>query len=223
MEKYLLVVAGGFGSRFSSEIPKQFTDLNGIPVLMHTINAFLFLDNLHIVLILPSQFIEVWEKLCTQHDFDVVHQIVEGGPKRFHSVKSGLKLVPDDYLVAIHDGVRPLVSKNTILQCFDMATRKGNGIPSMPIQESVRSSDGILNKPIDRKNIFIIQTPQVFHSTLIKKAYRQNYDESFLDDATVLESYGEQIYLTEGNKENIKITDNLDLKMVECVNDRMRQ
>ena len=222
MEKYLLIVAGGFGSRFSSELPKQFADLNGIPVLMKTINAFLFLDNLHIVLILPSQYIKVWEKLCTQHDFDVIHQIVEGGPKRFHSVKSGLKLIPDDHLVAIHDGVRPMVSKNTILQCFDMATRKGNGIPSMPIQESVRSSDGILNKPIDRKNIFIIQTPQVFHSTLIKKAYRQNYDESFLDDATVLESYGEQIYLTKGNKENIKITDSLDLKMVECFNDGRR-
>lgn len=178
---------------------------------MHTFQAFSFLDDVKFVLVLPENEISNWKNLCQKHQFSIPHQIVEGGPKRFHSVKSGLKNIPDDVLVAIHDGVRPLVSQDTITNAFELAERKGNAVPSIPILSSIREVYGSINKHINRDNFRLIQTPQVFQSSQIKKAYQQVYRTEFKDDATVLESTGQQIYLCEGNPENIKITNPLDL------------
>ena len=215
MQKFVLIVAGGSGSRMETQLQKQFIELNGLPILMHTFQAFSFLKDLEFVLVLPKHAISYWKNSCLQHHFDIPHQVIEGGPKRFHSVKSGLQKIPDNVLVAIHDGVRPFVAQELISRCFELAQRKGNAVPAIPVDGSIREISGSLNKPIDRNKIRIIQTPQVFLSTKIKKAYNQTYREEFTDDATVLESIGQQIYLTEGSPENIKITNPVDLLIAE--------
>jgi 2-C-methyl-D-erythritol 4-phosphate cytidylyltransferase len=217
MQKFVLIVAGGTGLRMESAIHKQFVELNGMPLLMHTAKAFSYLSDAEFVLVLPKMEIKIWAQLCIKHQFNIPHQLVEGGPKRFHSVKNGLQKIPDDVLVAIHDGVRPLVARETINRCFDLAKRKGNAVASIPIDASVREVDGSLNKPVNRSNLRMIQTPQVFLSTQIKKAYNQAYREEFTDDATVLESIGRQIHLTEGDSENIKITRPVDLLIAEKI------
>ncbi len=214
MKKYVLIVSGGDGKRLQSDHPKQFLEINGLPLLMHTFYAFSFLEA-EFILMLQEKAVEDWRNLCRKHDFNIPHQIEIGGPKRFHSVKSGLKSIPDNVLLAIHDGVRPLVSRSTITQAFEMAAMKGNAVPAMPVSESIRESDGSLNKAVDRSKLKAIQTPQVFKSAIIKKAYNQPYDVCFTDDATVLESDGYQIHLTEGNPENIKITHSIDLAIAK--------
>ena len=217
MEYFILIVAAGKGQRFGGT-PKQFVELLGMPLLMHTFRAFGFLSGkADFVLVLPEDYVEHWKALCRQHGFDMPHRLITGGPERFHSVTRGLSMVPDDVLVAIHDGVRPLVSEETVRRCFDVALRKGNAIPAVPFRETVRETDGVLNRPADRERLRIIQTPQVFHSTLIKKAYRRHYSEKFTDDALVLESAGHPVYLAEGNPENIKITTPADLIVAEAL------
>jgi len=194
------------------EMPKQLIDINGLPLLMWTFKSFEFLKNqAHFVLVLNTEIIGLWKSLCQSHQFEIHHEIIEGGPKRFHSVKNGLKLIPDNALVAIHDAVRPLVPRGIINEGFTVAMRKGNAIPAIPIQDSIRKTDGSVNQPVDRNKYRIIQTPQIFHAAKIKKAYFQSYDERFTDDASVFESTGEQIQLIEGDKLNIKITTPEDL------------
>jgi 2-C-methyl-D-erythritol 4-phosphate cytidylyltransferase len=215
MKKYVLIVAGGVSSRFGSETPKQFAELKGKPVLMHTFDRFSFLNDVSFVLVLPKLLIPDWQELCKKHHFTVEHQHAEAGPKRFHSVKSGLKLVPENSIVAIHDGVRPLVSEKTIQRCFDLAEKKNSAIPLIRITESIRQVDGLFSRAVNRDEFRVVQTPQVFNSTLIKKAYRQNYHDKFTDDAVVFERDGNQVFLTEGNRENIKITEFADLEIAE--------
>ena len=216
MDKYVLIMAGGDGKRIDAGLPKQFIELNSFPLLMHTINAFGFFEP-EIIVVLAEKDMSRWHELCEKFDFRVDHTIQPAGPKRFHSVKSGLKKVPDKVLVAIHDGVRPLVSKETILRTFEMAELKGNAVPAIPVNESIREIDAFHSKPVDRSKLRRIQTPQVFHSNLIKKAYNQSYDESFTDDATVLETTGEAIHLVEGNPENIKVTGPTDLLVAKAL------
>ena len=195
-----------------TEQPKQFLEIGGLPLLMHTFRAFSFLgDTIEFILVLPADSINYWKQLCKMHNFTIPHQIAEGGPKRFHSVKRGLQMVPGDALVAIHDAARPFVSKQVIEDCFTMAERKGNAVPVIPVRESVREVSGTLNKSIDRSKLRLVQTPQVFLSSDIKRAYQQPYNENFTDDAMVLESTGKQIFMIDGNQENIKITSPADL------------
>ena len=218
MKKYVIIVAGGKGKRIVSEQPKQFLEIGGLPLLMHTFNAFSFLGNtIEFVLVLHANYINNWKELCKTHNFNIPHQIAEAGPKRFHSVKSGLNLVPANTLVAIHDAVRPFVSKQLIEDCFTMAERKGNAVPVIPVNESVRELSGTLNKTIDRNRLRLVQTPQAFHSSEIQQAYQQPYNESFTDDASVLEKMGKQIFLVEGNLENIKITLPADLIFAQAL------
>jgi len=212
MKKYVVLVAGGKGKRMGNEQPKQFLEIGGLPLLMHTFRSFSFLtDAVEFILVLHADYFDQWKELCKIHDFNIPHQIAEAGPKRFHSVKSGLKLVPRNCLVAIHDGVRPFVSGQVIEACFTMAERKGNAVPVLAVGESVRELSGTLNKSTDRNKLRLVQTPQVFHASEIQQAYQQPYNESFTDDATVLERIGKQIFLVEGNSENIKITEPNDL------------
>jgi 2-C-methyl-D-erythritol 4-phosphate cytidylyltransferase len=218
MNKYALIVAGGAGSRMNTGIPKQFLELNGIPVLMHTISAFHTCDkNISIILILPENVTDLWKELCKQYNFTISHKIAFGGETRFQSVKNGLSLINDEGIVFIHDGVRPLISSPTIKNCYKTALKKGNALPVVPLTESVREVTGHRNRSVDRSRFYLVQTPQTFRVSLIRKAYQQDYSDSFTDDATVLESCGTDIYLVEGNRENIKITYPEDMIIAEAL------
>lgn len=217
MEKIALIVAGGTGNRMSSNVPKQFMVIAGLPVLMHTIKKFWFFENsMKIIVVLPEDHIKFWKKLCREYKFRIRHVIRKGGETRFHSVKNGLRGIKPGFLVAIHDGVRPLVSRNTIKRCFAKAGKTGAAIPVLEIPESVRFIEGTNNQMVDRARYRIVQTPQVFKSELLIRAFRKPYDESFTDDATVVERTGQKISLVEGNTENIKITGRLDMIVAEA-------
>jgi 2-C-methyl-D-erythritol 4-phosphate cytidylyltransferase len=218
MDLFALIVAGGSGHRMKSEIPKQFMELGGKPVLMHTVEKFIaFSETIEIIVVLPVNQIEYWEDLKEKYSFSVKHMVVAGGKSRFNSVKNGLKYVGDSGLVAIHDGVRPLVSIDTIGRCFRTAERYGNAIPVINPSDSLRIVTEHGTLPVNRLNVRIIQTPQVFDAKLIKAAYLQAYSEEFTDDATVLEKTGEKINLVQGNRENIKITTREDLVISEAL------
>lgn len=214
----MLITAGGSGTRMQSGLPKQFLEIAGLPVLMHTFRAFTEADpGFEFVLVLPETHWDYWKELCEKHGFGQPHQLASSGPTRFHSVKSGLRFIPDDTLVAIHDGVRPLVSAKVIEQVFYYAAKFGNAVPAVPVNDSLRLVDHALSKPLQREQVRRVQTPQCFRTSLIKKAYNRNYDEAFTDDASLLEADGHRIYLVEGNPENIKITTPADLKMAEAL------
>lgn len=218
--KSVIIVAGGIGNRMQSEVPKQFLLLKNKPILCHTIEKFNSFDtSISIVLVLPENQFEYWKDLCKKYSFTIDHQLVKGGETRFESVKNGLDLISDDQLVAIHDGVRPLISENVIKNCFLKAEDSGASIPVVSINESLRSLTNDGSRIINRDEIKLVQTPQVFKSSIIKKAYNQAFQESFTDDASVLESDGGSVTLVDGNRENIKITQALDLKIAEALID----
>lgn len=204
--------------RMNSTVPKQFLELQGKPVLMHTIEKFaMAIPEINITVVLSLPFREQWKTLCKKHNFTIPYQLTDGGETRFHSVKKGLTFVPENCVVGIHDAARPLVDSQTIINVFNTAEQKGNASPCIPLNESIREVKNNDNKAVDRSNYFIIQTPQCFHSTLIKKAFSQEYSPAFTDDASVLEAMGEKINLIEGNRENIKITTPLDLIFAEAI------
>lgn len=216
MDLYVVIVAGGTGKRMESETPKQFLELAGRPVLMHTIERFRkFSDAIEIIAVLPEDQLRHWTELQKKYSFNITHTLVKGGRERFFSVKNGLEFVDTPGFVAIHDGVRPLVSIDTIKRCFEEAEKYGNAIPVATPEESVRITTEQGSRSVNRMYIKLVQTPQVFNTELIKKAYLQKYDPDFTDDATVLEKTGEKIHLVEGNRENIKITNPEDLLMAQ--------
>jgi len=218
MRKYVIIVAGGSGQRMKSDIPKQFLLLKNKPVLMHSIEAFFTYDNeINIILTLPEIHVEYWRSLCLKFDFKIDHQIVVGGKTRFHSVKNGINAISKSDLIAVHDGVRPLIDISTIEKCFNVATEKGNAIPVTDIPESIREINDKSNKSVNRENFKIVQTPQVFKSEILIKAYKQEFKEYFTDDASLLDEMGEKLNLVEGNRENIKITTQSDLVIAEAL------
>ncbi|MDP3433373.1 MAG: 2-C-methyl-D-erythritol 4-phosphate cytidylyltransferase [Bacteroidota bacterium] len=216
MKKFVIIVAGGSGSRMGSEIPKQFLELCGKPVLMHTIQVLFDFDpESELILALPADQLGVWAELCLKHSFSLPHQIVSGGETRFHSVQNGLKLIQEEGIVFIHDGVRPLVSLETLERCNHMAQKNGNAIPVLSINESLRKQKGLQSVSVDRTLYLSVQTPQTFRSDQILKAYEQDFDTSFTDDASVAEKAGFPIFMVDGNRENIKITNPTDLIVAE--------
>jgi len=218
MKKFVIIVAGGSGSRMGSEIPKQFLELCGKPVLMHTIQVFHEFDpKSKIILVLPEDQKQFWNGLCLKHSFSVQHQVVAGGKIRFHSVMNGLSQIEDEGIVFIHDGVRPLVSKATLDRCLETAQKYGNAIPVLPVNESLRKQKSDQNISVDRSQYFSVQTPQTFRSGQIREAYKQDFDPAFTDDASVAEKAGFPIQLVEGNLENIKITTPIDLIVAEAL------
>lgn len=222
MEKFALIVAGGSGTRMKGKIPKQFLELNGKPVLMHTFEAFLKYDiNTQFVLVLPEAQLINWKKLCVKYDFNIKHSLVSGGEMRFHSVKNGLSKIEEDGIVFIHDGVRPLVSAQTISNCYKTALEKGNALPVISPSESIRETVNGDSRAVDRKRFYLVQTPQSFKVSIIKKAYEQHYQEKFTDDASVLENTGQKIHLVEGNRSNIKITYPEDLLIASSLQSRI--
>ena len=216
MKAYAIIVAGGKGLRMGGDVPKQFLPINGKPILMHTIEAFRKgLDGIEIILVLPADQHEYWQKLCKDYNFCSPELIAKGGETRFHSVKNGLALLPDDEdaVVGIHDGVRPFVSKETIQRCYAVAAGGRAVVPVVPVVETIRQilPDGkSITRPRDEYRL--VQTPQTFPLVMLKKAYEQPYSENFTDDASVVEAMGEEILMVEGNRENIKITTPSDLK-----------
>lgn len=218
MEKFVILVAGGKGLRFGGEVPKQFLPVKGRPVLMRTIDVFKkAFPEIHVVLVLSPSQQEYWKQLCKEYSFDVPLQIADGGETRFHSVKNGLSLIPDTHaIVGVHDGVRPLVSEDTIFRCYETAEKEGTAVPVVPVVETVRKleEDG-KSKTVDRNLYRLVQTPQTFQVEILKKAYGQPYESFFTDDASVVEKMNVPVVLVEGNRENIKITTPSDLLFAE--------
>ncbi len=217
-QRAVIIVAGGSGKRMGGDVSKQFIEVCGKPILMHTLLRFFNFDpRIFIVLVLPFEHIETWNRLCSQHRFMLPHQIVAGGDERYDSVKNGLGKIDNDWLVAIHDGVRPLVSNETISKSFELAAEYGSAIPVIPVRESLREVKGNQSRPVDRKNFRLVQTPQTFKSSLIREAYQKPYNPLFTDDATIFEAAGNVVHLFEGKAENIKITTPSDLKIAEAL------
>ena len=218
MKASVIIVAGGFGSRMQANTPKQFLNVNGNPILFYTIRCFdSFIKGIPIILVLPEPYIDYWKSIIKKNNFNCAHQITSGGETRFQSVKNGLELISEPGLIAIHDGVRPLVSKETLQRVFTKAEKEGNAIPAIPINESIRKIAAENTEQVNRDHYRLIQTPQCFHSDIIRQAYEQEYREEFTDDATVVEAMGIKINLVEGNPENIKITRPVDLKIAEAL------
>lgn len=222
MKKYVIIVAGGKGLRMGGEVPKQFLPIGGKPVLMRTVEAFYQTDaETGIVLVLPQEQQSYWKNLCCQYDFRIPYILADGGCTRFHSVRNGLQVIPDedsDTLIAVHDGVRPFVSPRVIQECFEAATRWGAVVPVLDMVDSVRqlSEDGS-SMAVDRSCLKLVQTPQTFRADILKNAYRQEFTERFTDDASVVEASGVSVALVSGNRENIKITTPFDLKIAEAL------
>ncbi|VBB46108.1 2-C-methyl-D-erythritol 4-phosphate cytidylyltransferase [uncultured Paludibacter sp.] len=214
----VIVVAGGKGLRMNSDVPKQFLELCGKPVLMRTLERFhSFSNTMPIILVLPVEQIEFWKNLCVKYNFNIPHTIVEGGKERFFSVKNGLNKVTAEF-VAIHDGVRPLVSLETIERCFREVEKYNAVIPVVDVIDSIRFAESDeISKPMDRTKYKLVQTPQVFRTEILKISYELPYSENFTDDASVIETAGYKVKLVEGNRENIKITTEIDLKTAESL------
>ena len=217
---YVIIVAGGKGLRMGSDIPKQFLPIGGKPVLMRTLERFRAYDDaLQIILVLPEAQQAYWRELCGQYHFDVEYRLANGGQTRFHSVQNGLALVPDEAegVVGVHDGVRPFPSIEVIRNCYETARTRKAVIPVIPVVETVRHLEGDKSVTVPRGDYRLVQTPQTFDIQLLKAANRQPYNDGFTDDASVVESYGFEITLVEGNRENIKITTPYDLKIAEVL------
>ena len=216
--KIAIIVAGGKGLRMQADIPKQFIELCGKPVLMYTLEAFhRYNTTIQLIVVLPAIQIEFWKFLCKKHYFELNHKIVSGGQTRYQSVKNGLKVINDSAIIAVHDGVRPFVSIQTIARCFEDADKYGSAIPVMDLEESIRQVDESGSLSVDRTSYKLVQTPQVFNSEILKKAYEQSFSPLFTDDASVVEALGTKIHLVEGNRENIKITTVFDIVLAESI------
>ena len=218
---YVIIVAGGKGLRMGSEIPKQFLPIGGKPVLMRTLERFReYSPALQIILVLPKAQQEYWKELCEKHNFTVAYQLADGGETRFHSVQHGLALIPDNAegVVGVHDGVRPFPSIEVIRNCYETARTAKAVIPVIPVVETVRHLDNAPSShTVPRGEYRLVQTPQTFDIQLLKAANRQSYNDGFTDDASVVEAFGFDVTLVEGNRENIKITTPYDLKIAEVL------
>ena len=216
---YVIIVAGGKGLRMGADVPKQFLPLGGKPVLMRTMECFYRFDaQLQMVLVLPRDQQTYWRELCRTHNFNLPYLLADGGTTRFESVRNGLALIPNDAqgVVAVHDGVRPMVSAEVVERCFGVAQQAKAVIPVMPVVETLRQvmPDGT-SQTVNRDAYRLVQTPQTFDLQLLKRAYQQPYRSDFTDDASVVEALGMPIAMVEGNKENIKITTPFDLEVCE--------
>lgn len=216
--EYALIVAGGKGTRIKSNVPKQFVELNGLPVLMHTILAFYrYSEKINIILVLAEDDFNTWNLLCAKYNFVKPVILQRGGQTRFQSVKNGLDKIDGEGLVAIHDGVRPMVDPEIISASFRLAAIHQSAVAAVRLKDSIRVTEHDRTKAVDRSLFRVIQTPQTFRVTLIKKAYEQDEDPNLTDDASIAERSGYLISLFEGSYENIKITTAEDLVIAEAL------
>ena len=219
-KEYALIVAGGKGTRIKSQVPKQFLEVKGKPVLLHTLEAFFrYSETIHVILVLPEDDFEIWSNITKKYSFNKPITLQKGGDSRFQSVRNGLSKIEGDGLVAIHDGVRPLVSPDIIGASFRLAAVHQSAVAAVRLKESIRMTDQDNTKAMDRSKFRLIQTPQTFAVQLIKKAYEIKEDPSLTDDASVAERDGHIISLFEGSYRNIKITTEEDLLIAEVLLD----
>lgn len=214
----VVIVAGGTGSRMHSEIPKQFLEIKGKPVIIWTIEKFLLFDpKMQIIVVLPESHLLFWQDLGER--FPVTKSVIttSGGISRFHSVSNGLMLVDPESIVGIHDAVRPLVSLETLERCYSEAEKNGSAIPVIDTEDSLREVSSEGSTIIDRNTIKRVQTPQVFIAKKIITAFESCLDQYPTDDASVYEAYYRELNLVEGNKENMKITFPADIKFAETL------
>ena len=202
----------------NTPVPKQFLLLDGKPVLMHTISRFVEADpTFTIIVVLGRDQFDFWTDLCKKYNFNIPFILAEGGGTRFESVRSGLRFVEENSIVAVHDAVRPLVTAKTILTACKAAEMYGNAVPAIPLQDSIREIISSQSIAVDRTRFCLIQTPQCFRSELLHHAYSQEFRYTFTDDASVVESAGEKIHLIDGNADNLKITTPKDLIVAEAL------
>ena len=221
MTKTIIITAAGKGLRMGADLPKQFLPLAGKPILLYTIEQFYrFNNDIEIILVLPADHIPYWQLLINDHNFTIPHQLVEGGETRYHSIKNGLEYATGE-VIGVHDGVRPFVSQDVISSVFDKAEIKGAAIPVLPLVESIRELHGESSTARDRSRFVSVQTPQCFHAQVLKGAYENGYNDTFTDDASVVEAAGHQISLVNGNIENIKLTTPMDMKMARLLHDKI--
>jgi 2-C-methyl-D-erythritol 4-phosphate cytidylyltransferase len=218
---YAIIVAGGSGTRMQAVVPKQFLLLNGKPVLMYTIEAFQASSyRPQIIVVMHPNYHTYWQELCAEHSFAIAHTLISGGETRFHSVKNGLDLVVDNSLVAVQDAVRPLASIDIIDNAYQQAAAYGNAVVAVKSRDSVRSLRNGKSESLLRDEIYLVQTPQTFQSDLLKKAYLQEFNTGFTDDASVAEKAGTPIHICEGSYQNIKITYPEDIAIAEMLLNR---
>ena len=229
-KKYVVMMAAGSGTRMGAQMPKQFLELDGKAILRKTIETFLeACPDISVITVLPGQYVDYWRDYCYRNNFICPQILVKGGITRFHSVRNALKKVPDGSVVAVHDGVRPLLTEDMIRNMFDRAEECPAFIPVVPCVDTMKVlqkkvwDDGsetlsaIPGQSVDRSVLYGAQTPQIFHSELLKAAYDQAYDTAFTDDASVVERYGKSLSYIIGERLNIKITTSEDLVLAEAV------
>lgn len=220
MKTVAIIVAGGSGTRFGAELPKQFLELGGKPILMRSIEAFANSVNcpVDVIVTLPSDQMDLWQRLCDRYGFDVPHRVVPGGETRWHSVKHALDSMGDVNevdIIAVHDGVRPMVTADVICRTIEAARRDGAAVPVVALNDSVRQVVGEASHALDRSTLRAVQTPQAFDARLLLDAYSLPYQPTFTDDASVVEQLGHPITLVEGDPHNLKITRPMDLALAE--------
>lgn len=224
-KRYVVIVAGGSGTRMGSQLPKQFIEIEGKAILQRTIEVFLqACPGISVVIVLPAEHMTYWKSYCLRNNFDCPQVLVKGGITRFHSVRNALEKVPDGALVAVHDGVRPLLSPAFVRSIYERAETAPAVIPVIPCVDTMKvleNRDGELftipGKSVDRSLLYGAQTPQLFHSEVLKQAYELPYDTAFTDDASVVERYGKNLSYMMGERFNIKITTQDDLVLAEAV------
>ena len=218
MKKTAIIVAGGTGQRMGTALPKQFLAIEGKSILLHTIDQFVSaFSDINFVIVLPADYIHEGENLIVASGLSQSFQFVAGGDTRFQSVKNGLAQADPASIVFVHDAVRCLLTPDLIQRCYQQAVEKGSAIPAVSSTDTVRIIEGTKHHVVDRANVMMIQTPQTFNAAILKKAFEQAYQPSFTDEANVLEASGKEVYLIEGEHENIKITRPLDLAIAEYI------
>ena len=216
--RFVIIPAGGSGSRMQSDLPKQFLFLNEIPVIIHTLRLFLLVDEIEKIIVpVANEWKKYFNELKTKYNLPSTIETVTGGETRFHSVKNALKVLPDEGMVSIHDAARPLASKELLEKCFSVTEEKGNAVAAIALRDSVYKIKKDETKSVNRNNYRLVQTPQCFLLSEIKKAFKQDYRESFTDDASVFEAAGYKVNLVEGENTNFKITNAEDLLFAEII------
>jgi len=218
MKKFAVIVAGGSGSRMGTELPKQFLMLKDKPVLYYSLKTFLdAYEDLQVVLVLPVDHIDMGQEIIDAYFDKERIKITAGGDTRFQSVKNGLELVEEESIVFVHDGVRCLLSERLVARCYQSAIETGSAIPVVTSKDSVRLQHDDGNEAVDRSKVLLVQTPQTFHGKILLRAFQIDYKDKFTDEATVVEAFGLNVSLVEGEDTNIKITRPIDLLIAECI------
>ncbi len=218
MKKYAIIVAGGEGARMKTTMPKQFLMLDGKPVLYYTLYTFLkSFEDMQIILVLPENHVAAGQEIIDAwFNYDRI-QLCIGGNSRFQSVKNGLAMVQDESIIFVHDAVRCLVTQSMIQNCYTSAEATGTAIPVIACTDSIRIVKENANEFFPRQDVRLVQTPQVFHSKILIPAYNIEYKEKYTDEASVVDAYGMQLSLVDGDTDNIKITTPKDIWLAEYI------